>query len=81
MSEISEVILSRLFKRRAELQTRIAEESAKPQSYSIQGSYSETARDLDKLHAEMDALDAKIRAISGQGGDIDCLYPRYERSY
>lgn len=70
-------ILRRLLTRRTELQKTLDDTLASPQSYSIQGSYSQTARSVVELQQEIARLDDAIRAMSSSGGPIRKSYPRY----
>lgn len=72
------IILSRLLRRRAAVQKQLDEALAAPQSYSIQGSYSQTAQSADTLRAELTRLDAAIASL-GTSGDSSFrrVYPKY----
>lgn len=72
------IILSRLLRRRAAVQKQLDEALAAPQSYSIQGSYSQTAQSPDTLRAELERLDSAISAfVTGGDGTLKRVYPAY----
>ena len=70
-------VVKRLLARRAELQKTLDDALSSPQSYSIQGSYSQTSQSPDQLREEIARLDSAILALSGEGGPIRRTYPRY----
>lgn len=72
------LILARLTERRATVQKQLDDVLASPQSYSIQGSYSQTAQSAETLRAELARLDSAISAfITGGDGSIRRVYPSY----
>lgn len=70
-------ILVALLKRRATVQQQLDAALTSPASYSIQGSYSETARGVAELRDELARLDAQIHAIASGQGDITATYPTH----
>lgn len=70
-------ILVVLLKRRATVQQQLDAALTSPASYSIQGSYSETARGVGELRDELSRLDAQIHAIASGQGDITSTYPTH----
>lgn len=71
-------ILTRLLERRAIVQKQLDDVLAAPQSYSIQGSYSQTAQSPDTLRAELARLDSAISAfVTGGDGTLKRVYPAY----
>jgi hypothetical protein len=75
--EVQSNILTVLLKRRAVVQQQLDAALTSPASYSIQGSYSETARGVEELRDELSRLDAQIHAICSGQGDITSTYPTY----
>lgn len=71
------IVLQNLLKRRATVQRQLDEALTSPASYSIQGSYSETARGVAELRDELARMDAQIRAIASGTGDITATYPTH----
>lgn len=71
------IVLQNLLKRRATVQRQLDEALTSPASYSIQGSYSETARGVADLRDELARLDAQIRAIAAGQGDLTYTYPTH----
>ena len=76
MTDLKTLAIRKLAKRRGELQAAYDELVSQPASYSISGSVSATNQKLSELRAEIDAIDAKIGALSG-GGGIRREYPNY----
>ncbi|MGN0866180.1 MAG: hypothetical protein ACI4SG_00680 [Oligosphaeraceae bacterium] len=73
---LTNILLSRLMERRAAVQKQLDDVLSSPQSYSIQGSYSQTAQSAETLRAELAKLDGAIQAaISGFDGGIKRMYP------
>ncbi len=72
------IILAKLVARRAAVQKSLDDALAAPQSYSIQGSYSQTAQSADTFRAELARLDAAIASLSTSGdGAYTRVYPAY----
>lgn len=69
------LILQALLRRRAQVMRQLDEALAQPGSYSIQGSYSETARAVADYRDQVARLDAQIRAIASGQGDVTYNYP------
>lgn len=70
-------ILARLMARRKTLQDALDEILSSPQSYSIQGSYSQTSQDADNLRREIAAIDSAIKCLGASSSVISKAYPRY----
>ena len=73
--EVQSNILTVLLKRRAVVQQQLDVALTSPASYSIQGSYSETARAVADYRDQVARLDAQIRAIASGQGDVTYNYP------
>lgn len=71
------ICIANLLRKRAQVQRQLDEALAQPGSYSIQGSYSETARSIVEFRDELARLDAQIHAICSGQGDITSTYPTY----
>lgn len=69
------LILQSLLRRRAAIQQQLEAALAQPGSYSIQGSYSETARAVSDYRDQIERLDAQIRALAAGQGDLTYNYP------
>jgi hypothetical protein len=69
------LILQTLLRRRAQVMRQLDDALAQPGSYSIQGSYSETARSVADYRDQVARLDAQIRAIASGQGDVTYNYP------
>lgn len=76
-SSAQSIILQALLRRRAAVQSQLEEALAQPGSYSIQGSYSETARAVTEYRDEIARLDAQIRAVTSGQGDLSYQYPTH----
>ncbi len=75
--ETRAAVVKRLLVRRSELQKALDDALASPQSYSIQGSYSQTSQSPEQLREEIARIDSAILSMSGEGGPIRRTYPRY----
>lgn len=72
------LILSRLTARRASIQKQLDDVLSSPQSYSIQGSYSQTSQSAETLRAELAKLDSAISVLLfGGDGTLKRVYPVY----
>lgn len=71
------ICIVNLLRKRAQVQRQLDDALAQPGSYSIQGSYSETARSIVEFRDELARLDAQINAICSGQGDITSTYPTY----
>ena len=69
--------LRRLLSRRKALQDALDGVLSSPQSYSIQGSYSQTSQDAARLRDEIAGIDSAIRSLSVGTSPISRDYPRY----
>lgn len=69
--------INNLKKRRDTLQAAYDELADQPQSYSINGSVSETKQKMADLRREIDAIDAQISALINGGDGIRRVYPNY----
>ncbi len=70
-------VLRRLLARRKAIQASLDDILSSPQSYSIQGSYSQTSQDAEKLQREIARIDAAIQAIGSGPSFLKKSYPRY----
>ncbi len=69
--------LNNLIKRRNKLQAAYDELADQPQSYTIQGSVSETKQKMADLRREIDAITAQITTLLHGGDGIRRIYPNY----
>ena len=72
----AKIIIANLLKKRMQLEEELESALKRPASYSISGSYSETARGVDDIRQELTAIDTEIRAMACGQGDISVVYPR-----
>ena len=70
------IIVAELIRQRCALEEELEGALTRPQSYSIQGSYSETSRGVSEIREEIAALDTEIRALATGSGDISFVYPK-----
>lgn len=76
-SATKQEVLRRLLARRKTIQASLDDILSSPQSYSIQGSYSQTSQDAEKLQREIARIDAAIQAIGSGQSFLKKSYPRY----
>lgn len=69
--------LNNLIKRRDKLQAAYDELADQPQSYSINGSVSETKQKMADLRREIDVINAQISTLINGGDGIRRVYPNY----
>lgn len=69
--------INNLIKRRNTLQAAYDELATQPQSYTIQGSVSETKQKMADLRREIDVLNAQISTLINGGEGIRRVYPNY----
>lgn len=69
--------LNNLLKRRKKLQAAYDDLADQPQSYTIQGSVSETKQKMADLRKEIDVVDEQITTLLYGGDGIRRVYPNY----